>query len=192
HAGARVVADDDHHHERVAKADRKARRQMLERARVIVLVPGEHGDRLVQRELARVHAGERRHQDRDLSRAGRRHGDRAIAMRGRARLEVLEIPARLKRQGVTEGVESRHELLHRETPFFLPGQKYSSEPESAAMRSRRLAMNTRYGCAPRATSASRSSGDSAARSSAERSSSVIAAAGSAANRSQYPGSDLSR
>ena len=115
-AGARVVAHDDHHHQRVAEGDPEAGRQVLEGARVVGLEAGVDRHLLVQRELAVVDRLQRGHHDGDLARARRRHRHVAQPVGARAGSQILEIPARLERERVAEGVEAGGQLLHGATP----------------------------------------------------------------------------
>ena len=113
-AGAGVVADDNHHHERVLELDREAGLEVLEAAAgcLLVLRRDRHG--LIEREIARVDARERGHQDGDLPRTGGGHDGLPVPVGGRARVQVLEIPAGMERLRVAEVIELSHQFLHRE------------------------------------------------------------------------------
>src|SRR5206468_3169793 len=103
--GAGVVADDDHHHQRVTKLDGKARLQMLETTRIIVLIPGLDGYWLIQGQFTLVYGLERRHHNGDLTGTGRRDHHVAMAVGCFARAQVFQVPAGVKRQFVAELVE---------------------------------------------------------------------------------------
>jgi hypothetical protein len=115
-AGTGVVRDDDHHGQGVAEGDGEARRQELERPRVVVLIRFVDAERVVQAERPGVDSGEGCHHDRDLAGAGRGKNDVAVAVGDLAGLEVLEVPAGDERLLVAEGVQLVYEVLHGRGP----------------------------------------------------------------------------
>lgn len=100
-AGAGIVADDDHHHQGVAKANRETGQKVLEAAGGVVLVALLHGHGLLKLECAVVNCLKRCHQDGDFARAGR--GDNLItaAVGLFAGPQVFEVPVGLELPGLT-------------------------------------------------------------------------------------------
>ena len=99
-ASTGIIADNDHHHERVTQLNGKTRLQMLETARIIVLISGLHGHRLIEGEFSFIDGLERRHHDGNLARACRGHHDVTMAVCCVATAQVFKVPARMKRQRI--------------------------------------------------------------------------------------------